>query len=348
MVLGEVLAQANSKQLGEKAQQIYDEFVNGTTVKLASGDVQVPGVGSDHAERMPADVSQKLTELRGVLEEQFADTINIVNEYWENVVLPRGDEEPAYNIDDMKAVFELVRDHYDPENTADISVVIDPDASALSWDTPSRSIRVGAKRKSISSSIEMISKVVHEYGVHGLRAVNGSQVDVPGFDTGMYSDAEDGERSDYLTFEEGFASLCEIAMDSGFSKWKPMHVSHYFALSAAYGGSDFRETYESLWRARVLMDAPDGKDVTDRTIDLAKKQAWVSCVRVFRGTPTELEDGPVLTMNKDLAYLNGKLDALKFLDKVAGDKDAIKRVFAGKYDPNNSLQAAIVDKYVTI
>ena len=151
-----------------------------------------------------------------------------------------------------------------------------------------------------------------------------------------------------LTFEEGFASLCEIAMDSGFSKWKPMHVSHYFALSAAYGGSDFRETYESLWRARVLMDAPDGKDVTDRTIDLAKKQAWVSCVRVFRGTPTELEDGPVLTMNKDLAYLNGKLDALKFLDKVAGDKDAIKRVFAGKYDPNNSLQAAIVDKYVTI
>ena len=90
--------------------------------------------------------------------------------------------------------------------------------------------------------------------------------------TGMYSDAEDGERSDYLTFEEGFASLCEIAMDSGFSKWKPMHVSHYFALSAAYGGSDFRETYESLWRARVLMDAPDGKDVTDRTIDLAKSR----------------------------------------------------------------------------
>lgn len=335
-VLGEVLAQAGGHALGKNAQKIYDEFVQ----REGIDDV------TKYAERLPQGLPEKLANLREVLYEQFADVIRIVNNYWNDTVLARGDETPAYSVEDMKRVFELVNEHYDSNGESGITVVIDPNASALSWDTPTRSIRIGGKRASITSPTEMAAKVVHEYGVHAVRTINGDKYEIPGFGTGMYSDADVEERSDYLTFEEGFASLCEMAMDNSFSKWKPVHISHYMALGEAYKGRDFRDAYEQTWRARALMSIDSKGNISDKAIETAQKQAYVSCVRVFRGTPTQLENGPILTFNKDLAYLNGKLDALKYLEQVAGDKAAIARLFSGKFDPNNHLQNNIVKRHV--
>lgn len=348
MLYGEVLAQAHEKTLHPSAQHIYDQLVNGTTIYLERTQVRLPGMGTDYSERLPQDVKEQLSELKEVLQEQFADTIRITNEYWENVILPRGDDEPAFDTEDMHAVFTLVRDFYDPENATGIGIVIDPDKTSLAWDTPSMSVKIGAKRKKINDPTEMVSKIIHEYGVHGLRVVNGRRVNVPTFDTGMYSDANVGEQSDYLTFEEGFATLCEMAIDDRFTKWKSLHISHSMALNARYEGLDFRQAYERTWRARVLMDVRDGAEVTDKIIDTAKKQAYVSCVRVMRGTPTQLTDGPLLTFNKDLAYLGGKLDALKYLAENRGNKQAVVRLFAGKFDPNNSIQNSIAERYADV
>lgn len=345
-VYGEVVAQVNEKTLHPSAQTIYNQLVGGATIYLEDTQVRVPGIGEDYSERLPQGVKEQLGELKEVLQEQFADAIRLVNEYWENVVLPRGEAEPAFETDDMVRVFEIVRDFYDPENTAGIGVVINPDGTSLAWDTPSMSIKVGAKRKKITDPTTMVAKVIHEYGVHGLRVVNGRKTNVPTLDTGMYSDASETERSDYLTFEEGFATLCEMAIDDTFTKWKSMHVSHTLALNAVYEGLDFRQAFERTWRARVLMDVKDNAEVTDKMIDTAKKQAYISCVRVMRGTPTQLADGPILTFNKDLAYLNGKIDALRYLVEHKGDKRAIFRLFLGKFDPNNNIQDSIVERYV--
>ena len=333
LVIGEILAQSKGKSLSENAAEILGEFLEGKDTDEVS------------KERLPQNVGEKLSHLHEVLEEQFADEISIINDYWSDVILPRGDEKPGFNTEDMVAVYTKVHELNDPQNESGISVVIDPNASLLSWDTPSKSVKIGGKRAAITSPTDMIAKVIHEYGVHGMRAVNGAKYEIPGFGTGMYSDAVGEERSDYLTFEEGFASLCEIAMDGSFTKWKPMHISHYFALSEAYAGKDFRDTFESTWRARALMLVDKNGDISDKNIQASKSQAYVSCVRVFRGTPTGLSDGPVLTFNKDLAYLNGKLDGLKYLEKIGDDKAAISRLFMGKFDPNNHLQDKIVSKY---
>lgn len=345
-VYGEVLAQANEKQLHPSAQNIYDQLVNGTTIYLEKTQLRVPGIGEAFTTRLPQDVKEQLGELNEILKEQFADVFRIVNEYWNNVVLQRDADEPAFEVDDMRIVFESVRDFYDPGNTAGISVVIDSNATQLSWDTPTSSVRVGGRRRKITESTEMIAKVIHEYCIHGLRMVNGKKANVPTLDTGMYSDAKGNERSDYLTFEEGFASLSEMAIDDSFAKWKSMHLSHALALNARYEGNDFRQTYERTWRARVLLDVKDGDEVTDKILQTAQKQAYISCVRVMRGTPVQLPDGPVLTFNKDLAYLSGKLDALRYLDEHKGDRQAITRLFLGKFDPNNHIQNSIVERYV--
>jgi hypothetical protein len=345
-VYGEIIAQANVKPLHPALQTIYNELIDGTTVKIRDEDIVVKGIGDHYKTRLPQDVKVKLTELREVLREQFDAMFAITNDYWHSEIEGRDEESRSFDVQDMKAVFEKVRDFYDPDNIAGIDAVIDPNSSQLAWDTPTMTVRIGQSRKPIGNPQEMAAKILHEYGVHGLRAMNGKKSGLPTLDTGMYSDAGEGERSDYLTFEEGFASLCEMAIDDGFSKWKPMHVNHYLSIASAYEGNDFRQTFERAWRARVVMDASDDKELTDAMVTKAKTQAYLSCTRVFRGTPTVVTNKPTMTFNKDLAYLHGKLDGLRYLEENGFGEQSILRLFAGKFDPNNQVQNKLVQQYV--
>lgn len=347
-VYGEILAQAREKMLHPTAQHLYDQLVNGVTIYLDNEQVHMPGIGADHPDRLPlaSEINQKLGDLKEVIEETFSDARRIVEQYWQEVIVPRDGAQPAFTPEDMKVVFEQVRDFYDPDNEADIGVIINPNSTSLAWDTPSRSVQIGAKRETIEDPNKMFAKVIHEYANHGLRAVNGRKSGVPTLDTGMYSDADEGERSDYLTFEEGFATLCEMAAYDSFDKWDSSHVHRYLTIASAYEGNDFRQIYERTWRAIALMNVEDGAETTDEIIATAQKEAHLATVRALRGTPTRLSGGPVLTFNKDLAYLNGKLDALRYLDEHAGDKQAIIRLFLGKFDPNNHVQNSIVEQYV--
>lgn len=345
-VYGEIIAQAGAKNLHPEVRGIYDQLINGVTVYLENTQAHMPGIGAEHHERLPQDVKEKLDELREVLEEEFSDAINIVNDYWANKVAVRDEENPGFEVDDMVHVFTKVRDFYDPENFAGITIRINPNSSGLAWDTPSMSIVIGGKRGKITNPSAMIAAVIHEYGVHGLRALNGKKSGVPALNSGMYSDAQPGERSDYLTFEEGFATLCGMSMDDDFADWSPMYLAYYFGISSAYEGCDFRQAYERMWRMAAVMDAKDDEPLSDKTLARLKRWAYTCCIRIFRGTPTQLAGGPVLTFNKDLAYLNGKLDALRYLDEHKGDRQAITRLFLGKFDPNNHIQNSIVERYV--
>lgn len=345
---GEVLAQAESKDLHLDAQLILDELKHGFNFGPPGSERRIEGIKELAKGRLPTLDIAKLSTLREVLLEDFADARELVNTYWDEVVIPRGPDEKGrtgFNIYDMKYLFTAFRDIRDPNNEARISVVINPGSTQLSWDTPTMSIQIGAKRSLIEDKTDMLAKIVHEYGKHGIGAVLGLKSELPVLGTGLYTEADAGERSDYLTFEEGWASLCEIALNDTPENWKPQHISHYIAVALAYQGADFRESFEINWRARLLMSLKPGEQPSKEMIDRQRNQAYLSNVRIRRGTPTAVPTGQVLTFNKDLAYLHGKLDALRFLEIAGSDKQVIRKCGFSKHDPLNKRQKYLAERY---
>lgn len=142
--------------------------------------------------------------------------------YWDDVIVPRSvkDELAAgFTVADMKVLFERVHELCILENLSGITIMIHPGSTQLAWDTLDVSTDC-ANRKAITSVDDMFAKIIHEYGVHAGRAVEGLKTDLPILGTGVYSSADWNEASDYLTFEEGFASWLKLlSMDR--SRWKP-------------------------------------------------------------------------------------------------------------------------------
>lgn len=342
-VYGEILAQAHAKELHPSVQKIYDELRDGTTMTVGNEEVRIPGIAGKEEGRLPQNMSERLAVLREVIHEEFGDLKQAVDSFWYGVTV--NGSKTGLEPSDMKELFEYVHQLRDPENTSGIITVIDENSASLAWDTPSMSLKIGGRRAKITSANDMFAKVVHEYGKHGGSAHHGLATELPVLGTGVYSEASPGERPDYLTFEEGFSSLSEMALDDSFSGWKPLHVSRYMALASLYEGADFRQAYEANWRARVVMAAKDNQPADDKLVLREKRQAWMSVVRVLRGTPTDMENRPLMTFNKDLAYLHGKLDALRYLEKVGDDKEKIRAQFTVKIDPNNTTQANLARHY---
>ncbi|MFI5212519.1 MAG: tyrosine/phenylalanine carboxypeptidase domain-containing protein [Candidatus Saccharimonadales bacterium] len=349
-IYGEIFTQADAKQLDERGLKIYHELYDGYTFEVAGQHVTIPALGEKAAGRLPTITSESLSTLGEVLHGDIKFIENINQSYWDEVIIPRSqanDSPPSFNIYDMKAVFEQTLSEMDPDNNAGIAIQIMPNKSALSWDTPTMTVEIGEKRAPIADPADMTAKITHELWTHGGRAINGLTSDLPVLGTGLYTDAdiETGERSDYLTFEEGFATLAEMVIKGEDVAWTPIYVSRYLACASTYDGADFREAFEINWRARVLMAAKSGQPLSDDLVAKEKKQAYMSVVRIRRGTPTQLSDGQGLTFNKDLAYLEGKLVAADYLKSIGNDKAAIRRLFSAKFDPTNHIQDELVSQY---
>lgn len=350
-VYGEIIGQANSKQLHPSAEKILIELRHGTTINAAGEEITIRPLPYEGEECLPQLDKQTLAPLKEVLQEDFQDAFTLVDDYWQEVAQPRAEasgETPQFSREDMKVLFTELHNQRDPEGLSGIQIIEDENATQLAWDSQTMSVKVGGKRAPIKTPTVMAAKLIHEYGVHGQRTVNGAKSDLPVLATGLFTEASEGERPDYLTFEEGLASLSEITVDDSFDKWRPQDVDKYLCTSLAYEGRDFREIYETSWRARALMAVGDGEELSEEIVKKQQKQAYLSTVRVLRGTPTEQsggEDKPVLTFNKDLAYLQGKADAVRYLEQAGDDKTAIRRLFAGKFDPNNATQNELAARY---
>ena len=197
----------------------------------------------------------------------------------------------------------------------------------------------------------MLSKIFHEYVVHGGRAIEGSKTELPVLGSGLFTDAQPGEASDYLTFEEGLATACELAVQSSEHEWEFSMLDKYLAISLAYEGRDFRQVYETLWRARALMGMKEDGDIDQAAILQAQKSAYAATLRVFRGTPTAMprrtEDGElrVLTFNKDLAYLKGKMLIIDFAKQYKDNPAMLQLAFKAKSDLLNSKQRSLTVQY---
>lgn len=338
-VIGEILTQAYSKQLDERGTQILSELEDGILVR---------GLKGLEIGRLP-EITGKLDVLAKVIKKEFSYVFDLVDYYWEKVVLPRANEEnqsPEFRAEDITELFIRMRDIMDPENTSKICVVQNEKAKTVAWDTPSMSIKVGKETAAVTDRIEMVGSLIHELGIHGGRAMSGLRTELPILGTGLYTESEQGEQPDYLTFEEGIATLAEMAIQGKAESWKPVHISHYLNIALAYAGADFRESFEVVWRARSLMAVEDGKPMTDEIVISQRKQAYLSLIRTRRGTPTHIVYDKPLTFNKDLAYLQGKVVALRFLEQVGNDEESIKQVLKGKFDPLNKAQKQLADRYL--
>ena len=194
------------------------------------------------------------------------------------------------------------------------------DKTALSWESSEMAVIVGGKRAPIKTSDELFRKVLHEFGVHGQRSVNGLKTKLPVLGMGLFTNTP---RPDYLTFEEGLATTVEEMIGDAVPKWTVVKLGHYINISLAEHGVDFRAVFETAWRYRLLAKLKNNQEVTEEMISKEQRLAYGACVRIFRGTQPDMVDKKPdvapLTFNKDLAYLEGRVLAMQYLARVDDD-----------------------------
>lgn len=343
--LGEVWSQLDSKSLSTSAQYLYDDLSKGF---LWEGKDISPLPRPDSVEALPDFNNPAIKWAGEIILANNADLEAYFRTFWEQKVAENGPDYTAHPPDIAEAyqgAFGLI----DPENEASIDVILDPEASALSWESPLMAVKVGGKRAPIRTAEELFHKFLHEGKGHGGRAINGLKTGLPVLGTGLYTNTP---RADYLTFEEGFCTTIEEAVSGSEPRWSGANMGHYINIALASEGGDFRSVFETAWRYRLLMKLEDEQDVGEKMIEKEQKLAYTALVRIFRGTPTALQERhpdttTPLTFNKDLAYLNGRVLAMNHISELyqGRDEDGLMQLFQAKYDPTIPEQQAIIDRY---
>ncbi|MBC7746538.1 DUF1704 domain-containing protein [Pedobacter sp.] len=339
--LNEVWTNLESKSLSDSAQKIYDELMNGFSWN--EKEIAPLPYASNSEIRLPSFNDASLAWAGEHILEANADIRALINEFWQSKIDELGEDyvcPPADIVEALEKALLLL----DPNNESGVRVLLDQDATALSWESPLMAVKVGAKRAPIKTEEDLFEKVLHELRVHGGRAISGLKSSLPVLGTGLYTETE---RPDYLTFEEGLATTVEEVVSSKEPKWDGIKIGHYLNIALAKDGRDFRSVFETSWRYRLLMGLKDDAEVTDEMIKKSQASAYTGCIRIFRGTQTDLSDSfdiAPMTFNKDLAYLEGRVLAMGHLAELYSNNDTegLDRLFLAKYDPTNPVQDAIV------
>lgn len=333
----------DSKTYHPTAQVLYDELAYGFTWQ----GQEIPAMlrAEDGDARLPRFKDNRALEWAGEqIIEQNADIQALVQEFWNQKVEEYG-KDYRCGPDDIVEAFQAVIELRDPDHTSGVTVKLVEGKTALSWESPEMAVVVGGKRAPIATSDELFRKVLHEFGVHGQRSINGLKTRLPVLGMGLFTDTP---RPDYLTFEEGLATTVEEMIGDTVPKWTAAKLGHYINISLAEQGADFRMVFETAWRYRLLSKLKNNQEVTQEMIDKEQRMAYGSCVRIFRGTQPDMADSQPgvapLTFNKDLAYLEGRVLAMRHLESLYAnqDVDGVTRLFAGKYDPTNPEQQELM------
>jgi len=340
--LNELYGIIESKLRHPSAEKIYQELISG------NGCIALPRAKNPEIRLPRFENNEALEWASEQVWEQNSDIIALVEAYWEQAIEEEG-EDYVCSPEDIVEVFQCVIDMRDPSGESGVSVKLVEGKTSLSWESPEMAVCVGANRAAIKSADGLARAVLHEFGVHGQRAVNGLQSELPVLGTGLYTNTS---RPDYLTFEEGLATTVEEMMGDEVPKWTAIKLGHYINVYLAEQGADFRDVFETAWRYRLLANLGNNTEVTSEQIDKEKRRAYLACVRIFRGMQPDLQEKTgvstkPLTFNKDLAYLEGRVLAMRHLEELYENKDAegLARLFAGKYDPTNPVQAKLAEKY---
>jgi hypothetical protein len=345
----EIWTQIHTKEFeGDIAATLLADITHGTELIIDDHHVLVPPFEQGGEVRLPEIPSELLKVLKDLMYEKNGDLYQMIQEYWDKEISDRPEDTRYFTNEEVATIFERAVEMRDPEGASGVRVIRNEQSTALSWETPEMAVSVGMMRSyktnPIASPESMFAKVCHEFVVHGGRAIEGGKSDIPVLGTGLFEEADPGEMTDYLSFEEGLAGFIEHAIDGEQREWVVFDMERTLALSLAYKGLNFRQVSETLWRVRALMQAKNGVPLTQMDVDKARAAAYDSTVRIFRGTPTEMErtkpDGThiILTYNKDLAYLKGKLQMIEFWSRYKNSSELpeiMDCIFSAKIDPLN-------------
>ncbi len=339
--LSTVWANLDSKNYTLSARKIYEELRHGFNW---GGRSVEPLLRPEYPSELPSFHDKSIEWAGEHILEQNADIEALIYEFWESKKEKFGADYICAPEDIVEA-FERVLALMDPNGESGVTIILDPEATALSWESPLMAVKVGGKRAPITSYQVLFQKVLHELKIHGGRAISGLKTSLPVLGTGLFTHTR---RPDYLTFEEGFATTVEEAVSGADPKWDGTKVGHYLSIAMAQNGGDFRSVFETSWRYRLLMKVNSGQEVTEEMI--AKEQAivYTACVRIFRGNQTNVQElvpgVKPITFNKDLAYLEGRVIAMRHIAELHRNRDleGLDRLFKAKYDPTNPVQNALV------
>lgn len=254
-------------------------------------------------------------------EETVAWMKNVAETLYEDM-LARIPIQDTFNPREVQAIFtNIINEEFG--GAADAWSVDIEKAESINVKTAERRVVIPDNKGDLKYK-EMREKVVHEIGVHVMRAITGAQSDLDPLKNGL---------NDYYDSEEGLGKVMEHAINGKFVE---AGIEPYITAGAAYyDDMDFRDVIEMKWRLSVLAAAAENTEISEEKIISAKKVAYKSAMRSMRGTDA-------LPWFKDLAYYNGAADMWRHLESIQGDDLKFTFVLMGKANPANTLHEHIL------
>ena len=191
-------------------------------------------------------------------------------------------------------------------------------------------IEIGAERpKSQLTHAAVIKSGTHEI-LHAERQANGKHLGDGLAEFGLPG---------YSMFEEPFVEAVAVLVE-GIPKLGGDAYILGIALAAGYDGTerDFRDSFEMAWRFGLIKNFKSDK-LMQSQIETARKNAYNSQVRIWRGMPTDI---PGCIFPKDRAYDNA--DVLAYLENDGNMRPRrdFMRLLEAKYNPLDSAHDAYI------
>lgn len=333
-------------------EELKNDLLKGSVFKADDGSsVEIPGLP-----RPELLLEQSLPELSDEaldwLKEEVISRYEPVKTLFQTYHEAASDEkcETGFDAHDIHAMFEEAASLMG----LDVAIILKEHATLLSWSSADRAVVIGENRKPIKSVDELFGLFVHEAGVHGTRYIRGISTGIDELGVGVFTEADAGEDPSYLTFEEGLASTLQLASRGKKELWSMAGMGLYLNVALAHQGWSPRQIHEVMTKVRVVLAAGSKKDPFEinKEYEKAEKASVGHVVRVFRGTPVELKaktsEGISLHYAKDLAYANGKIKAINYLNSLAQMPEEersreLDLLLFAKFDPTNHRQKEIVE-----
>lgn len=341
-MIGRVWQKMEEMKEHPSVQSMAEELRSGFAFRTQDGqELAIPPIPEAEAQEVELPVLEEAVfeDLKARLQQQMQPARATFEQHKESVLDAegRGAFTPA---DIVRAFTDAAR-----AMGLEINIILDEHGTALSWSSERNAVVVGGQREAVDKIDTLVGLFTHEAFIHGGRHHNGADEYLK---NGLFMLAEEGENPDYLTFEEGLASVCQQAVAGKQEKWDITSVGLYLSVHLAERGYDARQVFEVMKRVRLLfqvkgLEQDIQEEQRQKVINVAANQV----VRVFRGTPASrglrASDGSVLHYGKDKAYAAGKASVIRLLNETAGmtaqEKDEFwTYLLSGKFDPNNARQ----------
>ena len=140
--LNTVWANLDSKGYTLSARKIYDELRNGFT--WGDNKQIAPMLQPEYRSALPDFDDESIRWAGEYILEQNGDIEALIHEFWE----AKKDEFGSDYVcrpEDIVEAFEQVLDLMDPKGASGVRIILDPDATALSWESPFMAVKVGGK-----------------------------------------------------------------------------------------------------------------------------------------------------------------------------------------------------------